>query len=110
MRLHTTEEQHTKRTRKCGTVWSDIQSVELIGICKREQMEREEQHSILETLMRQMPDIFTWFDAPQKPGAFAHADVPAGQLGSFKTSSLWEDILKQREHAPAIEGSGLDKE
>ena len=109
-RVELADKNHKKdRIRKCGTVWSDIQSVEFIGVCGHEKMARDEISEMLEMLMRQTPDIFSRYDEP-KPFAFDHADVSAASLGAFKTGKGWEDVLKQRDQFTSPDCNSFDKD
>jgi hypothetical protein len=107
MRIEVSQEKRTaQKIRRCGTAWSDVHSVEFIGVCQREERQKQELSDILDVLLKQTPDLFNRFDEPKQ---LMSEDVPLHKLGSFKTGAGWEEILKQQEEKHAsIDAFSLD--
>jgi hypothetical protein len=97
-RLDTCEKKRkSERIKQCGTLWSDVHSIEWVTTCDREARGRDEISDMVDMLMRQTPDLYNRFDELTHDIRFDHADVSYAALGAFKLDKCLEKTWQ--EHA-----------
>ncbi len=85
-RIQLQEDRHkAERTKRCGTAWSDVTTLEWVCLCDRHHHEKDELSDMMDMLIKQTPDIFNRFDEPEKGSRFSHADISTASLGAFVT-------------------------